>query len=254
MCYRINPEPCPYDSTTSSTTENINTSTTTTPTPTTTTTTEIPPAEIVEHPPCPKDSVLIDGICRKYICPFGGEWHDGKCLQPICPEGTVWRGHRCQEPAYVNTILEIENVFINEANHKPGQVLPAENITNIVIHQPTEMPIISITSTTTKRPSIVRTTTRRTTTTTRQPSMNSTIKYDKGCCKVITPRICKNYGEKWVCFNRHYKRCDMQFCSAPVIYLKVPHIVSEPPMLIMPPNPPLSACMIENCNDSGKRE
>ncbi|XP_073819312.1 uncharacterized protein isoform X2 [Musca autumnalis] len=56
-----------------------------------------------------------------------------------------------------------------------------------------------------------------------------------GCCKLRTSRICKLYGQKWICFNRNQNMCDARVCTAPIVYLRPPEIKYMHSTLIMPP-------------------
>ncbi|XP_053955388.1 uncharacterized protein LOC128861339 isoform X1 [Anastrepha ludens] len=183
---------------------------------------------------CPLGSVLTDNECRKILCPMG-EYYQGQCLQPVCPKGTVWHKQRCQEPGYITTILDIENVFINEARDRPG-IIAQENINSYV----TQKPALSVSTTTSK---IIK----RITTT---PPPQSTNSPQGICCTILTPRICKLYGKRWVCFNHQLKRCDAKLCSHPKIYLRVLEPIYDPPILVMPPNPPLEVCSTFECDNT----
>lgn len=193
-----------------------------------------------------------------------GEYYQGQCLHPACPPGLVWRGKRCQKPGYLETIIEIENVLINKIHDKPYTVI--ENSTSHVTHHndtSTITPITTATTTTnasprrtlsTVKPTSPRTpriTTKRpvsTATTTKPNGSTSTSTPSLECCVVVTPRICKLYGQKWVCFNRRSRTCAARICTAPVVYLKAPEIRYRHPLLIMPPNPNLTTCRENSCD------
>ncbi|XP_030374606.1 mucin-2 [Scaptodrosophila lebanonensis] len=275
LCYPKITPPCPNVDSLS--TPSTNTATLPTPVPTTTTTTTttpptttptvikdyndeapLPPLlepQAEELAQCPAGSIFVNNQCRKLLC-TRGEYISGRCVQPLCKEGLVWRGKRCQPPAYLTTVLEIENVITNRKEY----TLVTENVNNV--EQVTVPPynpgnnqsynaevlppsaLVDPTSTTRRPP----------TTTVRVPEPN----YDDnavpsdGCCVVKSPRICRNYAPKWVCFNRSKKLCDPRVCKRPTIYLKPPRMEYNPELgcLIMPPNPPLSACMTADCNES----
>ncbi|XP_037954185.1 uncharacterized protein LOC119684251 [Teleopsis dalmanni] len=204
---------------------------------------------------CPEGTVLTDGKCRKIICPFG-EYYNGRCLEPACPEGLVWRGRRCQSPAYITTILEIDNVFTSKVRQSQPKIIP-ENVNNIYYHTP--KPEIEITKkmSTTAAYDIETITTEkpRTTMRTTRKSINPGLVNETDCCTVITPRICKQYTSTWLCFHhRRSKICDPKVCKYPVMYLKAPKTTlthtNNTHILIMPPNPPLEACRTPNCDSS----
>ncbi|XP_037824579.1 uncharacterized protein LOC119612785 [Lucilia sericata] len=235
LCYPIKIKPCPVDSkntteTPATTATTLPTTATTLPTTTTTestTTTRMPiPSEIIKTR-CPTGSIMLKNKCRKIICSMG-EYYKGNCLKPVCPEGLIWRGKKCQKPGYLTTIIEINNEIINEQNEKP-----------ITLERSQTNEVIYYTTTTTQKPlTTVRSIMSSTTESPIKSNVSSTNNdANNSCCKVFTPRICKLYGQKWVCFNRKYHRCDKRICTMPVIYLKAPEILYEPPVLIMPPNP-----------------
>ncbi|XP_017133529.1 mucin-2 [Drosophila elegans] len=166
-CYRTNPEPCPFESTTTTTTEPTTTTTepttttttteptttTTEPTATTTTTTTTEPTTTTTttttepttittttttEPPI-VDPPILGELTR---CPPGsiyfdsqcrkivcteGEYYAGRCIFSACPPGTVWFGKRCQEPGYITTILEIGNEIHNEHRY----TVTSENINRV---------------------------------------------------------------------------------------------------------------------------
>uniref|UniRef100_A0A1A9ZCK6 EGF-like domain-containing protein n=1 Tax=Glossina pallidipes TaxID=7398 RepID=A0A1A9ZCK6_GLOPL len=212
---------------------------------------------------CPHDSVFIDEKCRKIICTMG-EYYQGQCLHPACPPGLVWRGKRCQKPGYLETIIEIDNVLINKIRDKPYTVI--ENSTSHVTHHNDSSKITPITTTTTttttnasprRTPSTVKPTSPRTPRiTTKRPVSTATTTKPNGststppleCCVVVTPRICKLYGKKWVCFNRRSRTCAARICTASIVYLKAPEIRYRHPLLIMPPNPNLTTCQENSCD------
>ncbi|XP_023303242.2 uncharacterized protein LOC111685225 [Lucilia cuprina] len=227
LCYPIENKPCPFDS--KNTTEMP--ATTTLPTTTTTTesmtTTRTPiPAEIIKTR-CPTGSIMLKNKCRKLLCSMG-ELYNGNCLKPVCPTGLIWRDKKCQEPGYITTIIEINNEIINEQNEKPITLKRSQ--TNEVIYH---------TTTTTRKPlTTLRSIMGSTTESPNKSNVSSTNNNaNHSCCKVFTPRICKLYDKKWVCFNRKYDICDKRICTKPVVYLKAPEILYQHPVLIMPPNP-----------------
>ncbi|XP_065371286.1 uncharacterized protein LOC135963383 [Calliphora vicina] len=232
LCYPIVTKPCPFDKANES---NASLSTTIA-TPIAKTT--YSPVELKELR-CPQGSIMIKNKCRKIICTLG-EYYRGTCLNPVCPFGLVWRGKKCQEPGYLTTVIEIDNDFVNEVNEKP--IALALNQKNQVIYH-------TSTTTTTHKPSTTRF--MHLNKTTIRPSFitKSTTASDV-CCKVFTPRICKLYEGKWLCFNRKYQRCDRRICSSPVIYLKAPEIKHEPPILVMSPNPQLTSCETDDCRNN----
>lgn len=168
--------------------------------------------------------------------------------------GTVWRGKRCQEPGYVTTILEIDNVVKNQFKYQAV----TENVQRIEYEtlKPYDPNMDINEDTTTPKPVPKE----ESTTTSPPPASHS--KYPggypgeappDGCCLVKTPRLCRPYPPTWICFNRSHKLCDPKICTSSVIYIKPPHVVqlTDPPMLVMPPNPPLSACSTPECLESG---
>lgn len=225
LCYPIERKPCPFDKAN----ESHASLSTTIATPVAITT--YSPVELKELR-CPQGSIMIKNKCRKIICTLG-EYYRGMCLNTVCPPGLVWRGKKCQEPGYLTTVIEIENDFVNEVNEKP--IALAMSYKNQVIYH-------TSTTTTTHKPSTTRLMHLNKTTT-------STTASD-ACCKVLTPRICKLYEAKWLCFNRKYQRCDSRICTSPVIYLKAPEIKHEPPVLVMPPNPQLTVCETDDCRNN----
>lgn len=170
--------------------------------------------------------------CRKIVCP-NGEFYKGICLQALCPPGLVWRGKKCQEPGHLTTILEIENVLINEVRERA--VYLEKEGTNVVLNHTTvdipktKSPKTEIpTQTQTLKLPIVPLAPKNTSV---APSNPAT-----GCCKLRSPRICKLYGQKWICFNRSKVLCDARVCTAQIVYLQPPEVKYIPPILIMPPN------------------
>ncbi|KAM7360386.1 uncharacterized protein ACRADG_005170 isoform 2-T2 [Cochliomyia hominivorax] len=157
---------------------------------------------------CPKGSVMFEHKCRKILCPLG-EYYNGNCLQPECPSGLVWRGKVCQKPLFVTTVLKIDNVFVNQINETPI-ALETSHINKVVYYTST---------TTTQKPHTISTTTYHLV----QQNITS-------CCQVVSPRICK-----------------FRICSYPIVYLKAPEIKYDHPTLVMPPNPILEECGINNC-------
>ncbi|KAM8705850.1 hypothetical protein ACLKA7_010186 [Drosophila subpalustris] len=291
MCYLLKPKPCPIETTTSqveeltttteeitTTTEEITTTTpeptttteeptTTTEEPTTTTATEEPTTTTTEEPTttttteepiivepdeqvrCPPGSIYLNEQCRKIIC-TQGEYYQGRCLSSACPVGTVWRNKRCQSPGYITTILEIDNVVKNHFKHQAV----TENIQRVEYEtlKPYD-PSVDINYDTTMAPITV-----LTTKTTPPPEKITEEAYPgeippDGCCLVRSPRFCRPYPPTWVCINRSHKLCDRRICTRPYIYLKPPQAVqlTDPPMLVMPPNPPLWACSTPECLKSG---
>uniref|UniRef100_A0A1B0ATU7 EGF-like domain-containing protein n=1 Tax=Glossina palpalis gambiensis TaxID=67801 RepID=A0A1B0ATU7_9MUSC len=208
---------------------------------------------------CPHDSVFIDEKCRKIICTMG-EYYQGQCLHPACPPGLVWRGKRCQKPGYLETIIEIDNVLINKIYDKPYTVI--ENSTSHVTHRNDISKITPISATTDASPRQTSSTVKPTapstprSTPTKRPVSTTTTTRPNGntstpplqCCVVVTPRICKLYGEKWVCFNRRSRTCEARICTASIVYLKAPEIRYRHPLLIMPPNPNLTSCQESSCD------
>ncbi|EDW13832.2 uncharacterized protein LOC6572229 [Drosophila mojavensis] len=253
MCHLINPAPCPYDTKPIITTPSPYYQMPTTSTSTSTTTTTPAPEEepIISYDPvpigdpdeqarCPPGSIYFRDECRKILC-TRGEYYDGRCLSPACPMGTVWWRKQCQKPGYITTVLEIDNVINNKHEFRTA----TENVNKVEYktikpYDPsTDQSHAYVES---KVNSVVKTTT---------PD-SLTQQLSASCCTVNSPRICRKYGVKWVCFNQKRKLCDPKVCTSPVIYLKPPEIVEldNPRMLVMPPNPPISSCMTPDCLES----
>lgn len=254
MCHLINPAPCPYDTKPITTTPSpyISVPTTSTSTSTTTSTTTTPAPEvgpIISYDPepdeqlrCPPGSIYFRDECRKILCTHG-EYHEGRCLSPACPMGTVWRNKQCLEPGYITTVLEIDNVIKNKPEYRKAteNVNKVEYITIKPYDPSTDQshayvePRTNIVVKTTTPASLAR-------------------QFAAGCCTVHSPRICRQYEFKWVCFNNKRKLCDPRVCTSPIIYLKPPEIVQldDPKMLVMPPNPPMLSCMTPDCAESSK--
>uniref|UniRef100_A0A1A9WAM4 Chitin-binding type-2 domain-containing protein n=1 Tax=Glossina brevipalpis TaxID=37001 RepID=A0A1A9WAM4_9MUSC len=227
--------------------------------------TEITATTVLQQKRCPHDSVFMDEKCRKIICTMG-EYYQGQCLQPACPPGLVWRSRRCQKPGYFNTIIEIDNVLINKIRDKAYNII--ENSSDVIHYnnsRETTSPTNSYTTTTkprritttmkpthyprfttTKRPGSKTTTIPGPKTTTKPNKPTNPTNFD--CCTVVTPRICKLYFNKWVCFNRRDRTCTPGICTASVVHLKAPEIRYKYPLLIMPPNPNLTNCEENNCD------
>ncbi|XP_060646094.1 mucin-2 isoform X1 [Drosophila nasuta] len=236
---------------TTSTTEEPTTSTTEEPIiPTTTEETIIAPAEQVR---CPQGSIFMNEQCRKIIC-TQGEYFEGRCLSPACPVGTVWRNKQCLEPGYITTILEIDNVVKNSHVYRTN----TENIHRVEYE--TVKPYdpssdFNFDTTTTSRPVV-----QKTTTSSPLPPPPAPLTKEPypgevppdGCCLVKSPRFCRPYPPTWVCINHSKKICDARICTRPLIYLKPPQVVelTNPPLLVMPPTPPLSACATPDCQES----
>ncbi|KAH8311174.1 hypothetical protein KR044_004687, partial [Drosophila immigrans] len=230
--------------------------TTTTEEPTTTTTeepttTEDPIPVPAEQVRCPHGSVFMNEQCRKIIC-SQGEYHEGRCLSPACPVGTVWRNKQCLAPGYITTILEIDNVVKNShayrTNTENSHVVEYETVRP---YDPS-IDFNSDTTTTSRTTSIW-----QSTTTSPPPAPLTQEPYpgevpSDGCCLVRSPRFCRPYPPTWICFNVPKKLCDPRVCTRPIIYLKPPQAVqlTNPPLLVMPPNPPLSACVTPDCKES----
>ncbi|EDV91336.1 GH14582 [Drosophila grimshawi] len=251
FCYLIEPLPCPYNTTVpTTTTDEITTEETTTeeitPEETTTeeTTIEPPSDDADEQVRCPPGSVYFDEQCRRIIC-SRGEYHAGRCLSPACPHGTVWRNKSCQPSGYITTILEIDNVIKNKHKYKNA----TENVSHVeyVTPKPYEPNRDNSFETTTwwtrPQPELTIPTT--------TPAYSSADP-SSGCCLVRSPRFCRPYAPTWICFNHSHRLCDKRICTHPVIYLKPPEIVqlTDPPLLVMPPNPPLSSCLTPDCHES----
>ncbi|XP_061401844.1 uncharacterized protein LOC133337618, partial [Musca vetustissima] len=224
---------------------------------------------------CPEGSVLLDNKCHKIICP-NGELYKGICLQAICPPGTVWRGKRCQEPENITTILEIENVVTNEVLRTPvylevnsqykqilngtsyvdrdnsksiGTSLPAQDISissknsgDYSLPNTNEISAVLKESEKLIKPLVLNDDTKPTNllVNSREKEADDQSSKSVGCCNVRTPRICKLYGKKWICFNRNQHLCDARVCSAPTVYLRPPEIKYKHSTLIMPPPTTLS--------------
>ncbi|XP_037808419.1 uncharacterized protein LOC119601524 [Lucilia sericata] len=193
---------------------------------------------------CPYGSIMIKNKCRKILCSLG-EYYKGSCLHPVCPSGLVWRGKKCQEPGYITTVIEIQNDFVSHVNENPI-ALSKSHKNNVVYRSSTTTTHKPFTTSAMQQKNTTIPTYVSTSTTTNSPINSQHI----DCCKVLTPRICKLYGEKWVCFNRKYQRCDSRICASPVVYLKAPAIKHEPPVLIMPPNPQLTDCEANDCRNN----
>ncbi|KAH8358935.1 hypothetical protein KR093_003371, partial [Drosophila rubida] len=235
---------------TTTTTEEPTTTTTEEPT-TTTTTSEEPIDAPAEQVRCPHGSIFMNEQCRKIIC-TQGEYHEGRCLSPACPVGTVWRNKQCLEPGYITTILEIDNVIRNSHSYRTN----TENIHHVEYEtvKPYDPSIDFSSDTTTSKTIIEHSTTSSPPTAplTKEPYPGDVP--SDGCCLVKSPRFCRPYPPTWVCFNHHKKICDPRICTRPTIYLKPPQVVefSNPPLLVIPPNPPLSACATPDCEESDK--
>lgn len=221
---------------------------------TTTTTTENNYSE--EQQRCPPHSILFDDKCRKIICSLG-EYYEGRCLQPACPSGLVWHGKRCQKPAYIITILEMDNIVVNQMNdsnytikQNTSNYIPPAIYTTVNRTQPTHL--INQINTPTNLSAddylhkfhLKRNNSRIDFTNSKNAGGN--------CCNIITPRICRQFGKKWICFSRHQNLCDRRICNATIVYLKAPEIRYKPPLLIMPPNPILNNCTTSDCQSNGK--
>lgn len=197
---------------------------------------------------CPADSIFLEDKCRKIICSLG-EYYDGHCLQPACPPGLVWRAKSCQTPGYIITIVEVDNVLVNTMNEQNFTV-SQPNATNAIYRHS-----VTMTTTTATPPTLPVPISRKPYTNKlpkdkeyswlNRPSRNRTLSTsndsrllnEDGCCTIVTPRICKDYTDQWICFNRRHKRCDRRICSTAIIYLRAPEVRYKAPMLIMPPFP-----------------
>uniref|UniRef100_A0A1I8MPD2 Uncharacterized protein n=1 Tax=Musca domestica TaxID=7370 RepID=A0A1I8MPD2_MUSDO len=204
---------------------------------------------------CPEGSVFENNQCRKIVCP-DGEFYRGMCLRAMCPPGMVWRGKMCQEPEYLTTVLQIENVVTNEVRRRPAYLevrtrntttqngFNTSNFENVIKsehfnskdmakdspsstkHSELTMPKNAFNNHSKKSIEL--------------PSgagaMGNAAPTFVGCCTVYTPRICKIYGQKWICFNRKKDSCDTRICTAAIVYLKPPEIKYSHPTLIIPPS------------------
>ncbi|TMW48662.1 hypothetical protein DOY81_006251 [Sarcophaga bullata] len=227
LCYPTVTKPCPAD--------DISKSIASTTTTTTTTTTPIPME--VRQITCPRGSIMHKNKCRKIMCTLG-EYYKGSCNRPICPSGLVWRGKQCQKPGFLTTIIEIDNVFVNQINEKQYALETSEH-DEIISHPVTNLSP----ATTTSKPESIKASTIASVND-KKPHLTSIS--NATCCHVISPRICKKYG-KWQCFSRKFTICDDRVCTASLLYLKAPEIKYEPPILVMPPNPQLDGCKNSNC-------
>ncbi|KXJ83160.1 hypothetical protein RP20_CCG008128 [Aedes albopictus] len=54
------------------------------------------------------------------------------------------------------------------------------------------------------------------------------------CCIIVSPRICRQQQDEWVCFHRKHYRCG-SFCTSNVMYLKPRRPFYHGSSLIMPP-------------------
>ncbi|XP_055855085.1 uncharacterized protein LOC129918518 [Episyrphus balteatus] len=218
--------------------------TTTTPrttiTPTTTTTPPRPSPQTTPSPTttptpdiCPPEHVVIDGECRFVSC-VKGFFHKGRCIEPVCTDGLVWTGLTCAHPEVITTIIEIENNFITETNQTGPDFHITKSIDNIVrINETNE----AITNPEKNRQPCTPT----------SSSSSSSSNSNKKCCFIITPRMCKKYSSKWVCFNRQYRQCGDICGTYSVKYLRVPKVTEHPGMLVIPPNPDLEECKGSEC-------
>lgn len=212
--------------------------------PTTAITTTAPPLQPIpkEIQRCPSGSVFINKQCRKIVCSMG-EYYRGRCMQAACEPGLVWYGNKCQKPGYTTTILEIENVFVNNL-HKAPVTLTRTNKNKIIKQaSTTEMPYKPL-PTVSPRKSVF-TEDLATVRTPAKPTniINSSTK----CCTIVSPRICKLYNNRWICAHRRIKSCDPEVCTTNFIYLKAPDIKYEDPILVMPPNPSFNNCENDKC-------
>lgn len=220
------PKPCRYPNCPFQCDENFTTKTTTsTPrtlftTTTATTTTTTNPPEI-----CPPEYVIINGECRFVSC-LKGTFFKGRCIEPVCAHGLVWTGLRCAHPEVITTILEIENNFITETNQTGPDFHTSKSVDNIVFVNQTS-------------PSDGGSR--------KNCTSSSNLSSSKKCCFVITPRMCRKFNSKWLCFNRQYRQCGDVCGNYSVIYLRVPKVTQHPGMLVIPPNPELPQCLGNEC-------
>ncbi|XP_013108317.2 uncharacterized protein LOC106087720 [Stomoxys calcitrans] len=191
---------------------------------------------------CPPGSLYVDKKCRKIQCP-SGKFHKGKCLWAYCPPGLVWREGSCQEPGYVTTILEIDNNLVNEIRESPIYLELNKNYNEVHYdsqsqpqqqkpqqQKPQQQKPLQ------KMPQLkqrLQAQAQAKANLTDQPKAlkNST----KTCCTVLTPRVCKSYDDKWICFNRRKHMCDDNVCTKPKVYLSPPELKYQHPILTMPP-------------------
>ncbi|XP_055923286.1 uncharacterized protein LOC129953828 [Eupeodes corollae] len=236
ICYRTTSRPTSttpteWTKTTSTTTMSPPITTSKTETSPTTTTSPTPPTTTTTtKSPCSPDHVIIDGECRFVYC-RNGTFYRGRCIQPVCAHGLVWTGLTCTHPEVITTILEIKNNFNTESNQTGPEFHAAKTITNIVyLTEKNEAAKEEINY---------------------KNNCTTTISGSNGkCCFIVTPRMCKKYNTKWVCFNRQYRQCG-EICGIySVKYLKVDKVIEYPGMLVIPPNPELQGCSKNECKIS----
>ncbi|KAM7360384.1 uncharacterized protein ACRADG_005157 isoform 2-T2 [Cochliomyia hominivorax] len=182
---------------------------------------------------CPHGTKLIGNTCKLLYCTHGYEMVNDRCVVVKCPTGTVWKGYRCSVPEPVQHNVTFYNTIITQFN-QAKQDITINNTNNILVNASLSLQNHCNNDFEDCDNTL--------------PSMTTEPQQQPGakCCEVMTPRICKNYNNRWRCYSRRSRRCG-EFCVAPIIYLKPPRIYVRPPYVVMPPRQQ-DCQLVGNCN------